>query len=120
MFVTDLASLNGLPDVPVFQSKKDLRKFDAPGYAAFAGPKDSEFELWHNGQKIQTYQLPTYVSQCAPATPWRVALTPGTMTLDATVSLGKGTGKAIKVAAPYVGVALFYAGVGVLQYYANH
>lgn len=83
---SDLASLNGLTNVPVYRSKRDLRHSSAPGYGALTWTGLNEFELWRDGKKIQTYELPAY-SHHAATTPWRVALTPFSATGDAVLTV---------------------------------
>lgn len=97
---SDLASLKDLIDVPLYHSKKDLRHSSAPGYAAITWTGLNEFELWRDGKKIQTYELPAYYSPHAPATSWRVALTPLSVTGDVVLTTS-GVAFAIPVGIVY-------------------
>lgn len=73
--------------LPLFQFKKDLKDAPSTGYFALAGPRSREFELWEDGKKIGTYELPKH-SEWGRATAWRVALTPLAVTGDAALTVG--------------------------------
>lgn len=77
--------------LPLFQFKKDLKEAPPTGYFALAGPTSRKFELWGDGTKIGTYQLPEH-SEWGRATVWRVALTPLAVTGDAALTVGAAAG----------------------------
>ena len=115
---SDLASLNHLVDVPVFQSKKDLQHPSVPGFAAFAKPNGRDFELWQDGKATEVYELPSY-SNHARANPLRILLTPGAVTTDALITAGKKSGPVMEDVGIFTVVFAYYAAPYVLEAYAN-
>jgi hypothetical protein len=54
------------------------------GYCVAAGPNSRTFRLWRDGHEAGTFTLPVY-SATAPATFWRVALTPVAVATDVAI-----------------------------------